>query len=218
LKRKGTPAPRIRALAALIIAIITATAPALITAATNQQSQQKDNHNITVAAAPPTLGTPGWEVLPGSTNANVTIFLTVNDTVALSSVKLYYRVNGTSAWSNKTMVLTEGRYNGTIGPFGFGELVNYYVNATDTLGSFACIPSGAPTSYYYIGVGLVPRGPPAGLSLSETIDLLLIGVFIIAVITIPLLLLSIRSKKGTGRGKTRRVRVYNSVARDCSDA
>ena len=220
LERKGTPALRIRALAPLIIAIIIAAAPALITAATNQQSQQKDNPNITVAAAPPRLGTPIWDVSPGTTNANATVILTVNDTVDLSSVILYYRINGTSIWSNKTMVFTGVVYNATIGllpgvvynatigPFAFGEWVNYYVNATDTLGSFTCSPGGAPTSYYNIALARV-LGPPPPLPLSSTVELILICVLIIAAISIPLQLLSIRSRKSTGRGKTQRVKQYS---------
>jgi hypothetical protein len=141
---------------------------------------------------------------PGSTNANITVILTISDTVNQSSVKLYYKIAGNNTWNNKTMAPTGAVYNATIGPFAFGTTVNYYVNATDTLGSSTCTPSNAPTSYYNATVARIPSGPPAPY-LTPTTELILISCFTApAVITIVGLLLSTRSKKSTRPSKIHR--------------
>jgi hypothetical protein len=214
LKRKGSPTARIRALVALIIVIITANAPTLITAPTNQQSQQKNNPNITVANAPPQLGNLGFALALGGTNGNITVFLTVSDNVSLSSVKLYYRIVNTTTWNNKTMVLTGAiyndapTYNATIGPYAYGTAVNFYVNATDTLGSFTCDPSGAPTTYYDAAVFKIPSGPPGPLPPFSIGWFILVGCFIgAAILIIAGLLLYRRSNKSTDRGKTHQSKV-----------
>jgi hypothetical protein len=141
---------------------------------------------------------------PGSTNANITVILTVSDTVNQSSVKLFYKIAGNSTWNNKTMVPTGAVYYATIGPFAFGTTVNYYVNATDTLRSSTCTPNKAPTSYYNATLARMPSGPPAPY-LTPTTESILISCFTaLAIITIAGLLLSTRSKKSTGPSKTHR--------------
>jgi hypothetical protein len=163
-------------------------------------------NNITVTAASPQLGAPSCEIISGSSNGNITVTLTVSDTVGLSSVKLYYRIANTTTWNNKTMTKTGAVYNAMIGPNPFGTMVNYYVNATDTLGRFACTPDNAPTSYYNAPVGRIPSLPPPGY-LSPTDKLIAIGGLIAFTgIIIANILLYTRSKKSTLRQYTQKAK------------
>jgi hypothetical protein len=108
----------------------------------------------TGTGTPPVFGTPECNITAGP--GKIIVTLTVNDTVDLSSVILYYRIVGNSTWNNETMVLTGAVYKATIVLGAFGITVNYYVNATDTIGRFACSPSSAPTSYYSVTIPPLP--------------------------------------------------------------
>ena len=160
-----------------------------------------DDHKLYVFIydiVPPVLGVPTYqEIAPsGSPNANLSISLTVSDNIAVSSVKLYYRLAGSGTWNTKAMSQTSATYSSTIGPFSFGSNVTYYVNATDTSGNFVCSPSNAPTSYYNITVA------PHSIPPTAPIPIALIAGGIAAAVIVAVAALVMKSKKSAGRGKT----------------
>jgi hypothetical protein len=143
-------------------------------------------YNITVATLPPqpTIGTIAiseiaWYTSGTHANVNLTFTVPVTDTVAVSTVTLYYKLTGATSWSSTAMSAQSTTYNATVGPFSVGDIVDYYVNGTDALGNFACNPSNAPTSYYNITVP-PPTGPAPGIP----VIILVVAVAAIALVVI----------------------------------
>jgi hypothetical protein len=92
---------------------------------------------------------PSDQVLP---DQHVEIFVNVTD--ALSQVQivlLYYRHNSTGAgsdWNQLIMQSTTGEtYKTTIPNFTLGTCVEYYINATDSVGNWAIAPAQAIYNY-----------------------------------------------------------------------
>ncbi|MHA1354951.1 MAG: hypothetical protein ACTSR1_07240, partial [Candidatus Heimdallarchaeota archaeon] len=67
---------------------------------------------------------------PDDTEA-VTILCDVTDLNDIQTVLLYYRINGGSNISIPMLLDFGDRYNVTIGPFAYGDLIEYYITATD---------------------------------------------------------------------------------------
>jgi len=103
--------------------------------------------------SPPKIGEPmripSDKVLP---DQHVEIFVNVTD--ALSQVQivlLYYRHNSTGVWSDWNQLImqptTGDTYKTTISNFTLGTCVEYYINATDSVGNWAIAPAQAIYSY-----------------------------------------------------------------------
>ncbi len=112
---------------------------------------------------PPVLGTPiigEFVASADQQNINASVSISVTDDSGVATVILYYKIAGASSWKLMTMALVGGVYSTIIGPFSAIDNVSYFINATDTLGNFACSPADAPTSYYTVIIPPHSSPPP----------------------------------------------------------
>ncbi len=85
----------------------------------------------------------------------VTVFVRAQDPQGVAACMVYWSVNG-GAWSSAPMALTNGVYAGTIPPQSTASLIQFYVSATDALGSVATFPAKGINSgaFYRVNDGL----------------------------------------------------------------
>jgi len=96
---------------------------------------------------PPNISNISHSPTPVEYTDNPDVSCDVTDTESgVGTVTLYYRVNG-GGWSTVAMNPATGdSYEGTIPAQAWNDLVEYYVNASDTVGNFAVNDNGG--SYY----------------------------------------------------------------------
>jgi hypothetical protein len=82
---------------------------------------------------------------PGSTES-VLVSATINDVDGLSTVKLYYNVEG-GEYNSLTMTASGNIYSASIPALYGGSNVNYYIEATDIYALISFAPVSAPASY-----------------------------------------------------------------------
>ena len=117
----------------------------------------------TLLAVPEASGTPGAANSCGFTNAGptftglihspavpaagaaVTVSAGVADPNGVASATLRYAVND-GAWQSVPMVAAAGKYSAAIPGQGASAIVQFYVEATDTLAATATAPAGGPNS------------------------------------------------------------------------
>jgi WD40 repeat protein len=144
---------------------------------------------------PPVLGTPSISPPNPIGGQNVSISVSATDNLGVSTVTLCYWNTTTSTWHSVAMSLSGAAYEATLGPFHSGDVVSYYVSATDTSGNTVTSPANAPLSYYTFLVGSSSTGAPTPAS--ESVTNVLLGVAIGAVIVIVATLVA-RGKKSRG--------------------
>jgi WD40 repeat protein len=139
----------------------------------------------------PVIGTPA--VAPPSPvgGQSASISVSVTDNLEVFGVTLHYWNSVTSSWSSVPMSPAGAAYEATIGPFSSGDVVSYYVSATDTSGNTASSPASAPLSYYTFTVGVSSEGA----LVSQNMISVLIGVALGAVIVIVASFAMMRGKK-----------------------
>ncbi|HTJ53147.1 MAG TPA: lamin tail domain-containing protein [Cyclobacteriaceae bacterium] len=86
-------------------------------------------------------------VIPGKGDA-IIVNAVVTDATSLSTVKLFYRLNGGSFKSVSMTLTTNNIYGGTIPATGADATVEYYVEAKNTADKTTLSPADAPTSLY----------------------------------------------------------------------
>jgi hypothetical protein len=140
----------------------------------------------------PLLGTPS--VAPASPvgGQSVTISVSATDNLGISTVTMHIWNATAGSWSSILMSPVGAAYKATVGPFTSGDVVSYYVSATDTSGNDATSPANAPLTYYTLTIGSSTGGAPVS---EWNITTLLIGAGLGALIAIVAVLLMTRGKK-----------------------
>ncbi|MCP4573865.1 MAG: hypothetical protein GY838_16020 [bacterium] len=93
-------------------------------------------------------------------NDPIVVTADISDDNGVTSATLYYRTNDNEgltpgSWSSVAMATTGGdAWDGTI-PGQTSELVDFYVEATDTGAQTVTNPGNAPTGYYTVFIGIV---------------------------------------------------------------
>ncbi len=89
----------------------------------------------------------GFGHSPAVPAASAPAVVTVNlaDPDGVASVQLFTSVNG-AAFTSAAMAATDGAYTGTIPGQAAGNIVQFYVRATDSLGAISYFPPGAASS------------------------------------------------------------------------
>jgi hypothetical protein len=85
-------------------------------------------------------------LVPGL-NENVTVTIEIANTSSVSSVKLFYRVNGAN-FTNVLMTASGTTYSGTIPALNATGKIDYYTEVTNTSNVVSRAPFDAPTDYY----------------------------------------------------------------------
>jgi len=82
----------------------------------------------------------------------------------LSSNKLNWRLHGASAWNQNTLISTTDNYfyRTTISGLAEGDIVEYYIAASDNSGRMETSPVGAPAGYYSFFIGEPTSVPENG--------------------------------------------------------
>ena len=80
----------------------------------------------------------------------ILVYIRDYSNTGLSSKTLNWKMEGESTWNQNTLVPTGDNYfyKTTIGGFSFGEIVEYYISASDNSGRAETSPPGAPCGYY----------------------------------------------------------------------
>ena len=86
-------------------------------------------------------------VIPGKADA-IIVNAVITDATGLSTVKLYYRLNGGSFTTVSMTLTTNNIYAGTIPATGVDATVEYYVEAKNTAAKITLSPADAPTTLY----------------------------------------------------------------------
>lgn len=86
-------------------------------------------------------------VIPGKNDA-IIVNAVVTDATSLSTVKLFYRLNGGSFTSVSMTLATNNIYGGTIPATGVDATVEYYIQAKNTADKITLSPEDAPTTLY----------------------------------------------------------------------
>ncbi|HEY8936646.1 MAG TPA: lamin tail domain-containing protein, partial [Cyclobacteriaceae bacterium] len=86
-------------------------------------------------------------VIPGKADA-IIVNAVITDATGLSTVKLYYRLNGGSFTTVSMTLTTNNIYAGTIPATGVDATVEYYVEAKNTAAKITLSPADASTTLY----------------------------------------------------------------------
>ena len=105
--------------------------------------------------------TPLGSVAP-STSQGFTV--AASDNVALASVAVFYSVNGTAAVS--AACSQSINYDCTIPGLALGDVVTYFVRATDTAGNTTDSPTPL-SNLYTVGAATIPAGTYAAMSVAD---------------------------------------------------
>ncbi|HPF70751.1 MAG TPA: FlgD immunoglobulin-like domain containing protein [Candidatus Krumholzibacteria bacterium] len=102
-----------------------------------------------------TVGSQDWVQMA---NEAFTVTAQISDDLGIAAATLYYRDNnrdGTApgAWMSTPMT-GSGTYTGTVPAPHASDLIEFYVQATDTGAQTVTNPGSAPTTYYTAAVGL----------------------------------------------------------------
>ena len=119
--------------------------------------------NTIILDAPQNNGTPGAQnsqfvanigptftdfghapILPDASQP-VTVAVGASDPQGVASMELYYNLNG-GAWTTLPMSLSDGVYSATIPGQSSGQVVQFYVEGTDSQGAVSTFPAAGPES------------------------------------------------------------------------
>jgi hypothetical protein len=130
----------------------------------------------------------------------INISIAVTDNVMVGSVSVYCKTNTSSSWTTFSATQTGAVYETSIGSYGAGVNVTYYLNATDAWGgNIALSPRNAPTSYYSFVVGQATS--PSGGGSNPTVIVVISVVAIVALVLVIAVVLLVRRGKIAGSGK-----------------
>ncbi len=93
----------------------------------------------------PTFARFGHSPVVPQPNQAVTVSVAASDPQGVTSCTLWWSTDS-SAWSSAAMTLSGGVYRGTVPGFSAATLVQFYVQATDGLGTSSTYPAGGPNS------------------------------------------------------------------------
>ena len=107
---------------------------------------------------PPVIADIGYAPESPTDNDAIIIIANVTDNVAVDSVILFYRINGSNNWIGLDLFTANGTtYSGSIGPFGAGDTVLFYVHGEDAAGNSA---ESSVQSFEVSASPSAPSGPP----------------------------------------------------------
>lgn len=102
------------------------------------------NSTLVVNAGPTSENLTHFPVVPAA-GESPTISLDLSDPDGVASATLHYRVEG-GAFSTVAMTESSGTWSGNIPGQSTGQVVQFYVTATDTLGASNFVPAAGPDS------------------------------------------------------------------------
>ncbi len=118
---------------------------------------------ITIDSVPPVIT---YTPLPSTTStASIPLSVTVTDNIEVSTVSVFYAINGGAFSSSACSAAGGNTWNCNIPGEPSGSAIAYYITASDTAGNLASNTSAAAPNLYTVGTAVIPAGTYTNIAL-----------------------------------------------------